>query len=229
MATQKILYENAKYDISKMQQNISHTIPTLINTVYIKNSVVMPKCKSLITPIELDIPSVVNAAKTTGYVAIVREEYRHEALKKGCIARITELAFDDINDDYRLSVHGIKRFLSYQEVTVDQFPYEIIKPDFRSFKNDDKETGAIVDMQTLDSIFMQFFFLFLSDLNIDANIDFNSLLLDKFINSLITILPISDAERFLLSEMPSLKKRQDTLSLILNCQINDLTTPTKYH
>ena len=229
MTIQKTLYENAKYNISQIQQDISDVIPTLVNTVYIKNSVIMPKCKSYITPSELDTPSVMNSCQTTGYVAVIREEYRNTLCKRGCIARIIDLTFDDTQDDSRLYVQGIKRFLSYQKIDINQHPYEMIKPDFRAFKNDDKDIGGIVDTKTLDPVFMQFFFLFLYDLNINTQIDFSSLSLDKFINSLITILPISDMEKFLLSEMPSLTKRQEALALILNCQINDLTTPTKYH
>jgi Lon protease-like protein len=229
VSIQKIIYENAKYNILKIQESLDYTMPTLINTAYIKDSVVMPKCKYHVVLSDLDIPSVINACKTTGYIALIREEYRHNSLKKGCVAHILDFIVDDDNEEVKLYVKGITRFLSYQEATMTQSPYEMIKPDFCAFKNDNTGNSVSVDVAQLDPIFIHFFLLFIGELNIDTHIDMNALSLDTFINSLITMIPICDMEKMYLSEIPSLKKRQEALALILNCQFNGLTTSPKYH
>jgi Lon protease-like protein len=189
----------------------------------------MPKCKSYVVLSELDIPSVINACNTSTYIAIIREEYRNTQLKRGCIARVSDFIVDDETQQIKLEVFGIKRFMSYQNIQIANNPYEVIKPDFRLFDNDDTTNPPSVDLNTLDTIFIQCFWLFLNELNLQTSIDFNSLSLDKFINSLITIMPISDMEKFHLSEIPSLVKRQENLSVILNCQFNGLTDTTKYN
>jgi Lon protease-like protein len=229
VSIQKIVYENAKFNILKIQESLDYTMPALINAAYIKDSIVMPKCKSFIVLSELDIPAVMNACKTTGYIALIREEYRHNSLKKGCVAHILDFIVDDDNQEVKIYVNGISRFLSYQEVNILQSPYEMIKPDFSAFNNDNTCDSVSVNIAELDPVFIRFFLLFVCELNIEEQIDFHSLSLDKFINSLITIMPICDMEKFYLSEIPSVKKRQEALSLILKCQFNGLTPSPKYH
>ncbi len=237
MYIEKILYENKKYNIKNIENNIHYNMPTLIHTAYYDNMVIMPKCKCHVVLESNHIESLLDIIETTGYIAFVREHYKSSNVKRGCVGRILDYTIEKEEGSeegkdktyIKLHVEGIKRFVSYQDAQIRGYPHEIIKPDFRLFEKDDTQIPIPIDFETLDAIFVQFFLQFIGDLNIDNKVDFGSLSLDKFLNSLIMVMPISDTERFYLSEISSLSKRQEALSLILNCTFNGLTSEHKYH
>jgi hypothetical protein len=237
MNIEKILYQNKKYNIHTIENTMNYNLPALIHTAYYDNMVVMPKCKCHVFLESTHIESLLNIIETTGYIAFVREHYKSSNVKRGCVGRILEYTVEkeEGNEEgkektyIKLYVEGIKRFVSYQDAKIRGYPHEVIKPDFRLFEKDDTQIPIPINFETLDSIFLQFFLQFIGDLNIDSKVDFGYLSLDKFLNSLIMIMPISDTERFYLSELASLSKRQEALSLILNCTFNGLTSEHKYH
>lgn len=232
MSLEKTLYENKQYNIQKLKKKIALQIPSLIHTVYFNGMVVMPKCKCYVLLKNIDVLSLIKTIDTTGYIGLVREHYKSNLVKRGCLVRVLDYTIEETEDkiEYiKLYVEGIKRFVSYQDAQITGYPHEVIKPDFRLFDKDDTQIPIPINFDTLDPIFVQFFLQFIGDLNIDNKIDFGSLSLDKFINSLIMIMPISDTERFYLSELSGLSKRQEALSLILNCAFNGLTSEYKYH
>jgi Lon protease-like protein len=230
MSIQKLLYENKDYNIIQIEKDIDYQIPDLIHTAYFDNMVIMPKCKCHVIITEQDIPSVKHIIDTNSYIALIREDYRSSIVKQGCIARILDYEMNDVQS-IKLHIEGIKRFLSYEDTTIFSYPYEVIKPDFNHFDKDSIKIPIPIDFSEIDPILIQFFLQFISDLsgNDTNKVDFGSLSLDKFLNSLIMIMPITDIERFYLSEIPSLMQREEALSLILNCTFNSLTHTYKYH
>ncbi len=228
MFIQKLLYENKDYNINLIEKEIDYKIPDLVHTAYFDNMVIMPKCKCHIVITEQDIPSVKHVINTNDYIALIREDYRSSTVKQGCIARILDCETTE-SKNIKLHLEGIKRFLSYEDTTILGYPYEVIKPDFSHFDKDSNKNPIPIDFSEIDPILIQFFLQFIGDLSGDGKVDFGSLSLDKFLNSLIMIMPISDSERFYLSEIPSLMKREEALSLILNCTFNSLTHTYKYH
>jgi len=229
MSIQKILYENKKYNIPSIDKNTRHKIPTLVQTAYFENMVVMPKCKCHVNFAHIDIPSIMQAVSTTGYLALVRSHYRSNHLKRGCIAYVLDYSFDEETNTIKLYLEGIKRFISYQESDLIGYPHEVIKPDFHIYDHDDSTIPTPIDLDSIDPIFIQFFLQFIHSLNINGQIDFANLSLDKLLNSLIMIMPVSDSERLYLSEIPSTFKREKALALILNCTFNSLTSTYKFH
>lgn len=229
MTIKKTIYQNKNYDIKTIEKKIQPTIPSLLNCAFFDNMVVMPKCKCFININKIDIHSVKHAIETTGYIALIRENYRNKHIKRGCVGRILNFIIDDEEEEFKIHIEGLKRFLSYQDANIAGLSYEMVKPDFRLFENDDSNIPTPIYLHNLPPIFSHFFLSFINDLNIETNVDFANLSLDKFLNSMIMIMPISDAERFYLSEIPSLKQREEALSLILNCGLNNLTSDSKYH
>jgi Lon protease-like protein len=229
MTVEKVLYENLSYDIPILEKSMDYKIPTLINTLYFDNMVIMPKCKTYIGVNNIDIQAVMNVIETTGYIALIRSHYKNTHLKRGCIARILNFIPEDEQEHTKIYVEGISRFLSYQDTQITGYPYDIIKPDLRLFEHDTIKTPIPIDFNDLDPIFIQFFLTFTSSLELENTIDFSILSLDKFLNSLIMMMPITDTERFYLSEIPSLNKRKEALSLILNSSFSTLTSGYKIH
>ena len=157
MTVEKVIYENLSYDIPILEKSLDYKIPTLINTIYFDNMVVMPKCKTHIGVNNLDISSVMNVIETTGYIALIRSHYKTTHLKRGCIARILNFIPEDEQEHTKIYVEGISRFLSYQDTHIVGYPYEVIKPDLRLFEHDNIKTPIPINFNDLDPIFVQFF------------------------------------------------------------------------
>lgn len=235
MPKNRILFANENYDIKKIEEDIEARIPILLHTAYFDDMVIMPKCRCSVSLAGLDIPPFLRAESTSGYIALIRKCYKSKKLKRGCIVRIIEYITNEKEEDEAeeeiviVKVEGLKRFISYENAKVDGYEYELIKPDFQQFENDNTSSPIPINFDTLDPIFIQFFMQFIGMQELETKLEFSTISLDKFLNSLIMIMPISDVERLYLSEIPSLGKRQDALSLILNCNFSGLTNGYEYH
>jgi len=226
---QEIIYENKNYNIKQIDQSLCSNIPTMLHTAYFSNMVIMPKCKCHIYFPEADLPAIAQASTTTGYIAIIRKEYKNKRTKRGCVGRILDITIDPHNNTVKVDLEGVQRFISNKKATLKDYPYELIKPSFKSYKNDNNTTPTPINLETVDPVFIQFFLQFIETLEVKDEINFSSLSMDKFINSLIMVMPIRDSERVYLSELKSLKRQEQALALILNCTFKNLTSNYEFH
>lgn len=229
MPTQKLIYQNKNYNIQEIEENIGHSLPTLLHTAYYDGMVVMPKCKCFITLTNIDIYKMGQIIETSRHLAFIRKEYQSTQVKRGCFAQILDYTLNEEENNIKLHIEGISRFISYQDASIVGYPHELVKPDYEQYHKDNTSTPIPINLDTLDPILVRFFVQFISTLDIGNNINFASLSMDKLLNSLIMVMPITDSDRLYLSELPSLSKRERALSLILNCTFNNLTSSHQYH
>lgn len=226
---QKLVYQNQNYDLGKINNHNKLELPTLLHTAYYDEMVIMPKCQAFVTLTNIDTASMMRILHTTKYLAFIRQEYKNEMVKKGCICQILDMIPNIADKRLRLQVSGISRFMSYQDAAIEGYPHEMVKPDISRYYADNSLTPIPMDIDKLDPVLVRCFIYFLNSLNLDKNIDFTELSKDKLLNSMIMTLPMSDIERRHLSELPSLAQREDQLALILKTTFDSLTGDTLCH
>ena len=162
-------------------------------------------------------------------LGLVNSSYYNKDLKKGCYVKIHNLN-QESNDIISINVEGIARFQSVQKVKLAHYKNECLYPDFTIYHDDYDKNFHNIDFAHLNPVLVKHFMMFLTELEMnDLMGKLDSISLDKFLNSLIMIMPMRDVERTYLSELPSLKEREEALSLLLQNTSNHLTPSSSKH
>lgn len=204
-------------------------LPEFLHIAYYSGLVIMPSCKCSLKLKGENAEAAKIAYDSDKNLGLVNTSYYNKDLKKGCYVKIRTLN-QEHNDIISLHVEGIARFQSLQKVKIADYKYECLYPDFTLYQNDYDKDFHNIDFAHLNPVLVKHFMMFLTELEMNDLVNkLDSISLDKFLNSLIMIMPMRDIERTYLSELPSLKEREDALSLLLQNTSNHLTPDSNKH
>ncbi|MEM6603661.1 MAG: hypothetical protein AAF621_06385 [Pseudomonadota bacterium] len=204
-------------------------LPPMLLASYFAGMVIMPHCKCSVALKGHQGEIARHAYKTSRDLALIQTKYEHKAYKKGCYVKIDEL--EEVDDSIvRLKVTGISRFTSTNILKVQNFKHNFLEVEYDYFKNDYDETKSILNLEEINPFLLNYMMAFLLDVGMHSEINgIDNLSMDKFLNSLIMVMPMRDIERDYLSELTTTKEKEDALSVILRDNEIGLTSNQIFH
>lgn len=206
-----------------------NNFPEILHAAYFTGGVIMPHCKSKIILEGGNVEAAKLAFEGCKQLGLMQKSYDGKNEKKGCFVLMEGLKALT-STRVEVVVTGVSRFMCDKLVSVDHYVHKCLIPNYDIYQDDYAPVTQMVSLKDVAPIFSKYFVMFLSQLNLEDSIDtLNMFSIDKFINSLIMIMPMRDVERLYLSELPSFKEKEKALSMILQSNETGLTTESKYH
>ncbi len=190
--------------------------PEIIHSVYTDRTVIMPSCAGTVLFTGKCAKAVLQAKETGGFIGIIQKQYRQSRVKRGCLTKIRSVEQLD-ETVVQVLAEGICRFDSDDYYFIKGYDFEQIVVNYKAYENDSGFNQALIEFEKINPIFMQYFLSFVVDLTHGSpSLLIEGATMEKFINSLIMIMPIKQEERIFLSELTSLDERQNALAFLLN-------------
>ena len=204
-------------------------LPDILHAAYFSNMVVMPQCVCTVILENSNIHVANLVYQTTKQLGLIRTEYDGKPQKTGCYVNILNL--EPVSDSkVRLKVEGVSRFTTNTLMTIKHYRHKCIHANYEPYFDDYNVAEMSVNFNDLSPIFAKHFIDFLTQMNMESDITaMDTISMNKFLNSLIMIMPMRDIERKFLSEIPDLKSKQEALSLLLYHYDNGLSNMDILH
>jgi Lon protease-like protein len=201
-------------------QDYSHyleKLPKLLPLLKTSHFIVMPKCTYtiMLTPKNKNI--IEEAQKHNGYLAVLvnipNVNGSQNLCKVGTLLHIKHI--NELTENTMIIVEGICRMQITQHIK-QNVGCGYVYVDYNYYQHDLEISVKILDFDTIDVTFLKYFLYFLSSMHLENEFErVKGASLDKFINSLSMMMPISIAEKQLLLEAQTVEEREKLLSFML--------------
>ena len=206
-------------------------LPNTLHLSYFSGMVVMPHCKCSVVLGGKNAETAKMVYQSSGQIGLVQLDYKKNNEKIGCYAEINNLTYpkDNRSDLVRLTISAIARFKTHRYVRVPNYNYTCAHVEYSTF-DDLSQKEQKINMDAINPLLAKYFFSFLLDAGTtQLETGINDISLDRFLNSMIMIIPMSREERKFLSELKTTKEKEDALCMIMQVNEYNLTQTDLAH
>lgn len=200
-------------------------LPDTLHLAYFSGMVIMPHCSCSVVLGGKNAETAKLAYQSSSDIGLVQSTYEKKKIKQGCYGKITNLTYPKKGrtDLVKLNITGIARFVSEQFIKVPRYDHICAYVKYNKF-NDLIHKEKKVDFETMNPLFAKYLLTFLFEAGTSPDdMDISDLSFDKFINSLVMIMPMSIDERKMISEMITPQEKETALSTIMQLNEYSLT------